>query len=79
MGSSPTTERTASATRPAVVGRSARTARFPVSRKIDRDQRVRLGQAISERAPEPTRLGEPVQEDQRRPRAAHLDMEWHAG
>ena len=46
--------------------------------KIDREQRGGLGHQVSEAAPQTTRLGEAVQQDQRRPRTAHLDMEWHA-
>ena len=53
--------------------------RVPVAGEIHRDQRVGLGQEIPEGAPEATGLREPVQHDERRPRAAHVDMEWHAG
>ena len=50
-----------------------------VSRQIHRDQGVRLGHEVPERSPEPPGLGEAVQQDQRRPGAAHLDVEWHVG
>ena len=52
--------------------------RIAVSRQIHRDQRVRLGEELPEGAPEASRLGEAVEDDQRRPGTAHVDMEWHA-
>ena len=56
-----------------------RTTRIAVSRQVDGDQRVRLGQELAEATPEASRLGEAVQHHQRRPGTAHVDMEWHAG
>ena len=50
-----------------------------VTGQIHRHQGVRLGQQVPEATPEAPRLGEAVQEDQRRTRTAHLDMEWHDG
>ena len=49
-----------------------------MSGKVDGEQRVRFGQQVAEAAPEATRLGEAVQEDQWGARTAHVDMEWHA-
>jgi hypothetical protein len=49
-----------------------------VSRQIHRDQRVRLGEELPEVTPEATRLGEAVEDHQRRPGPAHVDMEWHS-
>ena len=50
-----------------------------VTGKVQGDERVRLGQMLSEATPEASGLRESMQEDQRRPRAAHFDMEWHDG
>ena len=50
-----------------------------VSRQIHRHQGVRLGHEVPERSPQAPGLGEAVQQDQRRPGAAHLDVEWHVG
>ena len=50
-----------------------------MTRKVHRDEGVRLGQMLSESTPEPTGLCESMQEDQWRPRAAHFGMEWHDG
>ena len=52
-------------------------SRIAVAGQIHRDQGVRRGQQVPEAAPEASRLREAVQEDQRRPGTAHLDMEWH--
>ena len=52
---------------------------IPVPGKVDGDQRVCLGQEVSEAAPEASRLGEAVQHHQWRARTAHFDMEGHAG
>ncbi len=60
-------------------GRSARTdPGISVPREIDGDQRVRLRDAFAEVAPEASRLGEAVEDDQRRSGPAHVDMEGHA-
>jgi hypothetical protein len=40
---------------------------------------VRLGQKVSEAAPEAPGLGEAVQHDQGRPGAPRFDMEGHVG
>jgi hypothetical protein len=40
---------------------------------------VRLGHEVPERPPQAPGLRETVQQDQRRPGAAHLDVEWHVG
>ncbi len=53
--------------------------RAGVTGKVHRDERVCLGQILSEASPEPTGLCESMQHDQRRPRAAHFGMEWHDG
>ena len=50
-----------------------------VSRQIHRDQGVRLGHEVPETPPQAPGLREAVQQDQRRPGAAHLDVEWHVG
>ena len=72
--------RTASATRPAVAGRSARTASEPPwpGRSTATDAEVLL-ELLAEGTPESARLGEAVQHHQRPARAAYLDMEWHVG
>ena len=76
----PRTARAASPTSAAVAGRSARTGpESPWPGRSTRDQGVRFGQEVSEAAPEAPGLGESVQQDQRRARTAHVDMEWHAG
>ena len=72
---------TASRTRAAVVGRSARTASEPAwPGQIDADEDVVLRQEVAEGSPQARRLGEAVQQDHRRTgaRAALFDMEWHA-
>lgn len=48
-----------------------------VTRQIDSDQRVLRCQGVTERAPQPTGLREPVQEHQRWTRPRDLDMEPH--
>ena len=50
-----------------------------VTGQVERHQGARRRQLVPERAPEASRLGEAVQQHQRRPRTAHLDMEWHDG
>ncbi len=50
-----------------------------VSRKIHREQRVRLGQEVTETTPEAPRLGEAMEDDQWWPRSAQVDMEGHVG
>ena len=50
-----------------------------VSGQVHRQQRVRLGQEVTETTPEASRLGEAVEDDQWWSRPAHVDMEWHAG
>jgi hypothetical protein len=50
-----------------------------VTRKVRRDHRVRSGHMLSEAAPESSRLRESVQHDERRPRTARFDVEWHDG
>ena len=52
---------------------------IPVAGEVDRDHGVRLGQELSEAAPEAPGLGEAVQHDQRRSGPVHIDMEGHAG
>ena len=53
--------------------------RTAVTRKIRRDHCVRSGHVLPEATPEPSRLRESVQHDERWPRPAHLDVEWHDG
>ena len=53
--------------------------RVAVPGEIHRNERVGFGQEISKEAPEATGLREPVQHHHRRPRAAEVDMKWHAG
>ncbi len=48
-----------------------------VAGEVHRHQGVLLGQALTEGAPEAPRLREPVQQGQRWPGPADLDLEWH--
>ncbi len=54
-------------------------SRIAMTGEIHRHQGARRCQQVPKGAPEARRLGEAVQEHERRTRTAHLDMEWHDG
>lgn len=53
-------------------------ARIRVTGQVHGDDRVVLSQQLTEVTPQTSGLGESVQDDEGRPGATHVDMEWHA-